>query len=84
MALGIMDTIGLAASLVFAIPVGVFALQKLLAGEQLFGGILLLVAVLMVAIPQYLTTPQDIPGKVAGKVVGGAVADPDESERTEE
>lgn len=79
-----MDTLGLAASLIFAIPVGVFAINRLLAGEQLLGGFLLVVAVLMVVIPQRLTTPQDVPGKIVGKVVGGAVADPDENEAAEE
>lgn len=84
MGLGIMDTIGLAATLIFAIPVGVFAIQKLLAGEHLLGGFLLVVAILMVALPQRLTTPQDIPGKLVGKVVGSAVVDPEESENREE
>lgn len=79
-----MDTLGLAASLIFAIPVGVFAINRLLAGEQLLGGFLLVVAVLMVVLPQRLTTPQDVPGKIVGKVVGGAVADPDENEAAEE
>lgn len=84
MGLGILDTLGLVASLIFAIPVGVFAIDRLLAGEQLLGGFLLVVAVLMVALPQRLTTPQDVPGTVAGKVIGGAVADPDESDAAEE
>lgn len=83
MGLGIMDTIGLAASLIFAIPVGIFALDKLLVGDYLLGGFLLLVAVLMVALPQRLTMPQDLLGDAAGKVVGGAVVDPDEADRKE-
>lgn len=84
MSLGIIDTIGLGASLIFALPVGIYAVDKLLGGELLLGGVLLLVAVLMVALPQRLTTPQDVPGKVAEKVVGGAVTDPEDGTRNEE
>lgn len=78
-----MDTVGLAASLVFAIPVGIFALDQLLTGDRMVGAILLVVAVLMVVIPRRLTTPQDIPGKVVERAVGSVVTDPDEKKREE-
>jgi hypothetical protein len=82
MALGIRQTLALAGSLVFALPLGIFALEQLLAGEQLVGALLLVVAALMVWLPQYLTTPGDIPGKVADKAVGRAL--PDEETDTDE
>lgn len=85
MGLGILDMIGLAATLVFAIPAALLGVQKLLEGDQLLGGVLVAIAVLMVYLPQRLTTPQDLPGRALQFVVGGAVADPDETEsgRTE-
>jgi hypothetical protein len=79
--MGIMDTVGLAASLVFAIPVAIFGMNRLLDGQQLFGAGLLLVAALMVLLPQKLTTPMDIPQKLAGKAVGKAVKTPDDEEQ---
>lgn len=79
--MGIMDTIGLAASLVFAIPVAIFGLNRLLDGQQLFGAGLLVVAALMVLLPQKLTTPMDIPQKLAGKAVDKAVKTPDDEEQ---
>lgn len=82
MALGIRQTLALGGSLVFALPLGIFALEQLLAGEQLVGALLLVVAALMVWLPQYLTTPGDIPGKVADKAVGRAL--PDEETDTDE
>ena len=75
MALGIRQTLALGGSLVFALPLGIFALEQLLAGEQLVGALLLVVAALMVWLPQYLTTPGAIPGKVADKAVGRALHD---------
>jgi hypothetical protein len=78
MTLGIMDTIGLAATLIFAIPVGLFGVEKVLAGDPLFGGALVVVAVLMVALPQKLTTPADVPAKIAGKAVEKAVVTDDD------
>lgn len=73
MRLGIMQTIELAAALVFAIPVGLFGVSQLLDGRLAVGGGLLVVAVLMVVVPYHLTTPGDLPGKAAEKAVGGAV-----------
>jgi len=84
MALGIRQMLALGGSLVFALPLGLFAIEQLLAGEQLVGGLLLVVAVLMVWLPQYLTTPGDIPGKVADKAVGRALSEPDEESNSEE
>ncbi|MFB6155803.1 MAG: hypothetical protein ABEJ22_07895 [Haloferacaceae archaeon] len=78
MALGILDTVGLAATLVFAIPVFVFGVQKALAGDALFGGGLVVVAALMVLLPRRLTTPGDVPSKVAEKAVERTVVTDDE------
>lgn len=77
MRLGILETIGLAASLIFAIPVGLYGVETLLSGNRALGAGLLIVAVLMVVLPRRLTTPADLPGAVVERVVGGAVKDPD-------
>ena len=77
---GIIGTIQLAATLVFALPVGLLGLSKLLAGDALVGGGFVAVAVLMVALEEYLTTPTDVPTSVAGKVVGTVAKTPDEDE----
>ncbi|MUV58428.1 hypothetical protein SAMN04487947_0613 [Halogeometricum rufum] len=80
MRLGILGTIQLAATLIFAVPVGVYGLNTLLDGQQILGGGLLAVAVLMVVLPHYLTTPTDIPAKVGESVVGKVVKTPDDEE----
>ncbi|KAB1186782.1 MULTISPECIES: hypothetical protein [Haloferax] len=80
MRLGILEMIGLGASLIFAIPLGVFGLTLLMDGRTVFGGAMVFLAVLMVALPKYLTTPQDIPMLAAEKVMGGIAKEPDEEE----
>lgn len=80
MRLGLLETVGLAASLVFAIPLGIYAVERMLGGETVVGGAFLLVAALMVLLPRYLTTPGDLPGKAAERVAGDVVADPEERE----
>lgn len=65
----ILDMIGLAASLVFAVPLGNYAVGRLLDGHTALGGGLLLVAVAMVALPQYLLDP----GRILGALVRGFV-----------
>ncbi|WP_255197901.1 DUF7533 family protein [Halorarius litoreus] len=78
MARSIMGTIGLAATLALAIPIALFGLDLFLRGDRLLGGAALGIAVLMVLIEEYLTTPMDIPGKVAGATIGKVVKEPEE------
>jgi len=60
MNLGLMDMIGLAASLVFALPLANYAVVRLAAGEVALGAGLLVVAVAMVVLPQYFLDPARI------------------------
>ena len=60
MQLGIMDLIGLATTLVFAIPVANFGVIQLLAGKAVAGVALVGVAVAMVVLPQYFLDPKRI------------------------
>jgi hypothetical protein len=77
MRLGILETVGLAASLIFAIPVGLYGIETFLSGNRILGAGLVVVAVLMVVLPRRLTTPADLPGAVLERVVGTAVKEPD-------
>ena len=60
MQLGIVDLIGLATTLVFAIPVANFGVTQLLAGKTVVGIALVGVAVAMVVLPQYFLDPKRI------------------------
>ncbi|EMA62797.1 DUF7533 family protein [Halorubrum kocurii] len=60
MRLGLVDMIGLAASLVFALPLANYAVIRLVAGEVALGAGLLVVAVAMVVLPQYFLDPARI------------------------
>ena len=60
MRLGLLDMIGLAASLVFALPLANYAVVRLVAGEVALGAGLLVVAVAMVVLPQYFLDPARI------------------------
>ena len=66
MRLGVMDMIGLAASLVFALPLANYAVVRLFAGEVALGGGLLVVAVAMVVLPQYFLDPAQILRRLLG------------------
>lgn len=79
MARSILGTVGLAVTLAFAIPIGLLGVDKLVGGETVVGGAFLGLALLMVLIEEYLTTPMDLPGKVAEKTVGAVVKEPDEN-----
>jgi len=60
MRLGVIDMVGLAATLIFALPVGNFGVDRLLAGEPVMGVALIVVAVAMVAVPHYFIDPRAI------------------------
>jgi hypothetical protein len=82
--LGILETVGLAASLVFAVPVGIAGGGFLLGDRPFLGGVLVLVAVLMVVVPRRVTTPGDVPGVVLGRLAGRAVENPDAADAGED
>jgi len=71
MQIGILDMIGLAATLIFAIPVANFGVNRLMAGETAMGIALLVVAVAMVVLPQYFMNPKTIVRKLVRGVLPG-------------
>jgi hypothetical protein len=77
--LGILETVGLAGSLVFAIPAALLGVELLVSGERPFvGGVLVVAAVLMVVVPRYVTSPTDLPATVAAGAVDRVVGDGDD------
>ncbi|WP_266075075.1 DUF7533 family protein [Haladaptatus caseinilyticus] len=81
MNLGILDTVSLAATLVFALPIALLGIERLIAGQTLLGGAFLSIGVLMVVLREWVTTPEDVPASAAKKVVGTvAKTDDDEEE----
>ncbi|MFC7234630.1 DUF7533 family protein [Halosegnis marinus] len=80
MARSILGTIGLAATVALAAPIALFGVNRLLDGETVVGAAAVGVAVLMLLVERYLTTPGDIPGKVLGATVGRVVKEPDEDD----
>ncbi|WP_435145165.1 DUF7533 family protein [Halobaculum sp. P14] len=83
MSLGIMEQLGLAGSLIFALPVAGYGIERAIGGDAVVGGAFVVVAVLMVVLPQRLTTPSDVPAKAAEKAVDSVVVEPD-GESTDE
>jgi len=67
---GILDIVGLAATLVFALPVGIAGLALLGRGDVPLGVGLVAAAFLMVLVQEYLTTPGDIPELIVSSVAG--------------
>jgi hypothetical protein len=80
MARSIFGTIGLALTLAFALPVAYLGVEFLLDGRTNQGLLFLGLAALMIGINQYVTTPLDLPGEVAGKLLGTAVKEPDQGD----
>jgi len=82
MRLGILGTLQLAATMIFAAPVGIFGLTRLTEGDIALGAGAVAIAAAMVVLPQYLTTPGDIPMKIGERVLGAVVKTPDDDEDT--
>ena len=74
---GIIDTIKLAGTLVLALPAAIAGIEFLIGGETVVGAALVTLAVLLVVAQHYMTTPSDLPGLAAKRVVGAVVSDPD-------
>jgi hypothetical protein len=78
MARGILQWVGLGATLFVAAHLGLFGAERVLAGEHLLGGAFLALAVAALALEEYVTKPTDLPGSVAGKLVGAVVEEPED------
>ncbi len=73
--MGILNTLGLVVTLAFALPVALLGVNLVVSGRTAIGIALCAVAVLMVVVKQYVTTPDDVPTTAAEKVVGAVVKD---------
>ncbi|WP_394295093.1 DUF7533 family protein [Halococcus hamelinensis] len=76
---GILNTLGLVATLALALPVALLGVNLLVTGRTTMGAALCIVAGLMILLKQYVTTPDDVPTAAAEKAVG-AVAKDEENE----
>lgn len=73
--MGILNTLGLVLTLAFALPVALLGINLVVSGRTVIGIALCVVAVLMVALKQYVTTPDDVPTAAAEKTVNAVVKD---------
>ena len=80
MSWSILDLLGSAATLVFATPLALAGVELLVRGNLAIGMTLLGVAVAMVLVDQFLTTPGDLPAMVASKLAGAIANPPDDVE----
>lgn len=69
MAKGILGLIGLAGTLVVALPIAVLGLDFLFGSRPTVGGALLIVAALVVLLGERVPTAQDVPERALGGVV---------------
>lgn len=67
--LGLLDLVALAATLAFALPIGLFGVQLLQEGQLLVGTTGVAVGVGLVAVEQYVWTPGDVPQNALSAVV---------------
>lgn len=80
---GIIDTITFAITFAFALPVGLFGIQFLLSDQFVLGGVFVALAVLMVVVEEYITTPSDLPA-IAAQRVAGVLTTESETDRERE
>jgi len=78
--LGILNLVGLAVAVAFAVPMAGFGLSLLVDGRPL-GAAFLVLAGLFLLGKHVLTTPTDLRERLLGRLVGGAV-DPDADEES--
>jgi hypothetical protein len=82
MSRGILGTLQFAASVVVAVPVAAFGLFKLAEGSPLLGVGFLVLAALVVAVEEAVTSPKDLPVLLAERVAGRVVETPDDGDGT--
>jgi hypothetical protein len=75
----IIDQLQLLATLVFAIPLAMFGVDKLLAGSTDIGLAAVGIAALMVVLEEYVIKPSDVAADAAKSAAETVVEEPDES-----
>lgn len=80
MSWGILEMLGSVTILMVVVPPAFAGVALLLGGNIAVGVGLLVVALVMVAADQYITTPGDLPALAASKLVGIVVRPPDEED----
>lgn len=72
----IIDQLQLLATLVFAIPIAMFGVDKLLSGSTDIGLVAIGIAVLMVVLEEYVIKPGDVATNAAKSAAGKVVKEP--------
>jgi len=70
---GILETIGLAGTVLFAAPVALLGAEFLVGGQTLEGLAFLGIAALMIAVPRYVRSPTDVASDTVEDVAGTVV-----------
>lgn len=78
--LGITEMIGLAGTLVIALPISLVGIELALRGSLIVGGGLLCLSVVMIVLSTILTTPQDLPLAAAERITGALVGENEDDE----
>ncbi|WP_330632083.1 DUF7533 family protein [Halocatena halophila] len=76
---GIIDTITLAVTVAFAIPVAMLGMQFLQDGNHLLGGVFVGLAIAMVVVEETITSPTDLPAMALQRVTD-RIAKPSDDE----
>lgn len=83
MAQSIPEFLSFAAAVVVAAPVAFAGLDMTLRGDTTWGLVLLGASALILLFEKYVTTPGDVPGLAASKVLGVVAKEPDEDSAEE-
>lgn len=77
---GILDFLGFAVGVAFALPVGLLGVLLAADGDLLGGGALLAVAVGMVAVEELVVSPRDLAVGAVQRAAGRVVEEPDDGD----
>jgi hypothetical protein len=78
MARSLTEQFSFMAAVVVAAPIALAGLDMTLRGETTWGPALLGTSVMILLVEKYVTTPKDVPGTAAAKVVGAVAKDPED------
>ncbi|MFB6178489.1 MAG: hypothetical protein ABEI77_02045 [Halorientalis sp.] len=80
---GIIGTITMFGTVAVAAMIGMMGVDFFFRGQRLVGAGFVVFAVLMVLVEEYVLTPGDVAGDLAGTVVDAVIKDPEETDASE-